>query len=172
MAFLHTAGACIGFQMTGSVTGAILAGSCWTAGLATLVEKKSRRMELAFYCLSRVGHLRAGRPALKHAAMHGRVPCADQAFRSLLMWRLRSVVSWAMMSHAKRTHHACRGHEHRGSMCVARGLQLGNLGPVEPLYNAHQFNEDSSMTLLHAECILAGHRVVRAVRGAVGLGAA
>ena len=55
MGSLHTAGACIGFQATGSVTGATLAGSCWTAGLATLVEKKSRRMELAFYCLSRVG---------------------------------------------------------------------------------------------------------------------
>lgn len=54
---VQTAGACIGFQTTGSVTGAILAGSCWTAGLATLVEKKSRRMELAFYCLSRVGQL-------------------------------------------------------------------------------------------------------------------
>lgn len=62
MMFLHTAGACIGFQTTGSVTGAILAGSCWTAGLATLVEKKSRRMELAFYCLSRVGHLHSPPP--------------------------------------------------------------------------------------------------------------
>lgn len=28
--------------------------TCWVAGLATLVEKKSRRMELALYCLSRV----------------------------------------------------------------------------------------------------------------------
>ena len=37
----------------GRATGAIIAGSCWTGGLATLVEKKSRRMELAIYCLSR-----------------------------------------------------------------------------------------------------------------------
>lgn len=46
-------GACIGHQLTGNSTGLILASSCWTGGLATLVEKKSRRMELAFYCLSR-----------------------------------------------------------------------------------------------------------------------
>ena len=37
----------------GRATGAIIAGSCWTGGLAALVEKKSRRMELAIYCLSR-----------------------------------------------------------------------------------------------------------------------
>jgi hypothetical protein len=47
-------GACMGWQMTGTSTGAILALSSWTGGLATLVEKKSRRMELALYCLSRV----------------------------------------------------------------------------------------------------------------------
>mmetsp|Transcript_5717 Transcript_5717/g.16345 ORF Transcript_5717/g.16345 Transcript_5717/m.16345 type:complete len:591 (+) Transcript_5717:231-2003(+) len=46
-------GACVGHQVTGNSTGFILAASCWTGGLATLVEKKSRRMELAFYCLSR-----------------------------------------------------------------------------------------------------------------------
>ncbi len=34
-------------------TGAIVAGSVWAGGLATLVEKKSRRMELAYYCMSR-----------------------------------------------------------------------------------------------------------------------
>lgn len=50
----NVAGACVAFQSTGTVTGSVIAGSCWTAGLATLVEKKSRRMELAFYCLSRV----------------------------------------------------------------------------------------------------------------------
>ena len=47
-------GACAGHQLTGTSTGAVLAASCWTGGLSTLVEKKSRRMELAFYCLSRV----------------------------------------------------------------------------------------------------------------------
>jgi len=40
----------------GTTTGAVLAASCWTGGLATLAEKKSRRMELAYYCMSRVHH--------------------------------------------------------------------------------------------------------------------
>ena len=34
-------------------SGALLALTCWTGGLATLAEKKSRRMELAHYCLAR-----------------------------------------------------------------------------------------------------------------------
>ena len=46
-------GACGGFQLTGRATGAGIAMSCWVAGLATLIEKKSRRMELALYCVSR-----------------------------------------------------------------------------------------------------------------------
>lgn len=48
-------GACAGFNLTGRTTGAVIAGSCWVAGFAALVEKRSRRMELALYCLSRVG---------------------------------------------------------------------------------------------------------------------
>jgi hypothetical protein len=31
----------------------VVAGSTWIGGLATLLEKKSRRMELALYVLSR-----------------------------------------------------------------------------------------------------------------------
>lgn len=46
-------GACTGFQMTKVTSGPIIAASCWVAGLATLAEKKSRRMELALYCSSR-----------------------------------------------------------------------------------------------------------------------
>ncbi|KAK9821013.1 hypothetical protein WJX74_000943 [Apatococcus lobatus] len=46
-------GACAGFQLTGTSTSFGIAASCWTGGLATLVEKKSRRMELAIYCMSR-----------------------------------------------------------------------------------------------------------------------
>lgn len=46
-------GACCGFTTAGHTSGAVIAASCWTAGLATMVEKKSRRMELALYCLSR-----------------------------------------------------------------------------------------------------------------------
>ncbi len=34
-------------------SGALLAWTAWTGGLATLAEKKSRRMELAHYCLAR-----------------------------------------------------------------------------------------------------------------------
>ena len=34
-------------------SGLLLAMTCWTGGLATLAEKKSRRMELAHYCLAR-----------------------------------------------------------------------------------------------------------------------
>ena len=34
-------------------SGALLALTSWTGGLATLAEKKSRRMELAHYCLAR-----------------------------------------------------------------------------------------------------------------------
>jgi hypothetical protein len=46
-------GACAGWTLSGRTTAAGLALSCWTAGLATLIEKKSRRMELGLYCLSR-----------------------------------------------------------------------------------------------------------------------
>lgn len=46
-------GACTGWQLTGGTSGRVIAMSCWVAGLATFVEKKSRRMELALYCLSR-----------------------------------------------------------------------------------------------------------------------
>lgn len=34
-------------------SGMLLAWTCWTGGLAALAEKKSRRMELAHYCLAR-----------------------------------------------------------------------------------------------------------------------
>ena len=47
-------GACTGFTASGRTTGGVIAASCWVAGLAVLVEKRSRRMELALYCLSRV----------------------------------------------------------------------------------------------------------------------
>lgn len=87
-----TAGACAGFTTTGTVTGASLAASCWTAGLATLVEKKSRRMELALYCLSRVRliarapwHLLAAAVLLPHTAVRTaaskRDLCAERAAR-------------------------------------------------------------------------------------------
>ena len=46
-------GACVGFQLTGRLGPGTIPGFAWTGGLATLVEKKSRRMELALYCLSR-----------------------------------------------------------------------------------------------------------------------
>lgn len=46
-------GVCAGFQATGTATVQVVASTCWVAGLATLVEKKSRRMELALYCMSR-----------------------------------------------------------------------------------------------------------------------
>ncbi|KAG1660912.1 hypothetical protein FOA52_007952 [Chlamydomonas sp. UWO 241] len=46
-------GACAGFRTTGTSTGPILAATVWAGGLATLAEKKSRRMELALYCASR-----------------------------------------------------------------------------------------------------------------------
>ena len=48
----HT-GVCLGINTTGTSTGTVIAGSVWLGGLATLVEKKSRRMELALYCASR-----------------------------------------------------------------------------------------------------------------------
>lgn len=46
-------GACVGFNLTGTCTGPVIAASTWPGGLATLLEKKSRRMELALYCASR-----------------------------------------------------------------------------------------------------------------------
>lgn len=46
-------GACAGWSTAGRTTAVGIVASCWVAGLATLVEKKSRRMELALYCLSR-----------------------------------------------------------------------------------------------------------------------
>ncbi|KAI7842218.1 hypothetical protein COHA_004131 [Chlorella ohadii] len=47
-------GACGGFNLAGRTTGAVLGASCWIAGLAVLVEKRSRRMELALYLAARV----------------------------------------------------------------------------------------------------------------------
>ncbi|GAB4819141.1 hypothetical protein N2152v2_006187 [Parachlorella kessleri] len=47
-------GACVGFNLTGRTTPWVICTSASIAGLAVLVEKKSRRMELAMYCLSRV----------------------------------------------------------------------------------------------------------------------
>lgn len=46
-------GACVGFQHSNAASGKLLAMTCWTGGLASLAEKKSRRMELAHYCLAR-----------------------------------------------------------------------------------------------------------------------
>ncbi|KAI8466070.1 MAG: hypothetical protein J3K34DRAFT_524830 [Monoraphidium minutum] len=46
-------GACAGHNMLGRTGPSILALSTWVGGLALLVEKKSRRMELALYVLSR-----------------------------------------------------------------------------------------------------------------------
>lgn len=46
-------GACTGFQLTQNFTPFTLSAFAWTGGLATLFEKKSRRMELATYCLAR-----------------------------------------------------------------------------------------------------------------------
>ncbi|KAF8072623.1 hypothetical protein HT031_000283 [Scenedesmus sp. PABB004] len=46
-------GACAGHALAGRSTGLVIAGSTWVGGLATLLEKKSRRMELALYVLSR-----------------------------------------------------------------------------------------------------------------------
>ena len=46
-------GACVGFQLTGRLGPSTIPGFAWMGGLATLVEKKSRRMELALYCVSR-----------------------------------------------------------------------------------------------------------------------
>jgi len=46
-------GVCTGFHIAGGASGRVVAASVWLAGLAVLLEKKSRRMELALYCLSR-----------------------------------------------------------------------------------------------------------------------
>ncbi|KAG7673374.1 hypothetical protein Ndes2526B_g03184 [Nannochloris sp. 'desiccata'] len=46
-------GACAGWNIAGGTSVMALISTCWIAGLATFVEKKSRRMELALYCLSR-----------------------------------------------------------------------------------------------------------------------
>lgn len=44
---------CMAFQWHGRSSGRIVASSVWVAGLALLVEKKSRRMELSVYALIR-----------------------------------------------------------------------------------------------------------------------
>ena len=44
---------CLAFQTTQSASGKIVASSCWFAGMALFVEKKSRRMELSTYAFSR-----------------------------------------------------------------------------------------------------------------------
>jgi hypothetical protein len=46
-------GACCGFHLSGRATGPVIAAWTWPAGLATFVEKKSRRMELALYVAAR-----------------------------------------------------------------------------------------------------------------------
>jgi hypothetical protein len=47
------AGACAGHRLAQRSTGSIIALGVSVGGLATLLEKKSRRMELALYVLSR-----------------------------------------------------------------------------------------------------------------------
>ena len=47
------AGACAGFKAAGMHTGPVIASTAWLGGLATMLEKRSRRMELALYCASR-----------------------------------------------------------------------------------------------------------------------
>lgn len=44
---------CLAFQTTKNVSGKTVASSCWIAGMALFIEKKSRRMELSIYALSR-----------------------------------------------------------------------------------------------------------------------
>jgi hypothetical protein len=44
---------CMAFQMHRRASGTIIASSCWMAGLALIAEKKSRRMDLSVYALSR-----------------------------------------------------------------------------------------------------------------------
>ena len=53
-------GACATFNMAGRTTGGLIAAGAWIAGLAALVEKRSRRMELALYVMSRVSERRRG----------------------------------------------------------------------------------------------------------------
>lgn len=45
--------ACASGRLMGLSNTTVIASSCWVAGLATLLEKKSRRMELSLYALSR-----------------------------------------------------------------------------------------------------------------------
>lgn len=47
------AGTCISSNFAGGTSGVTIALSVGLGGLATLVEKKSRRMELALYCFCR-----------------------------------------------------------------------------------------------------------------------
>ncbi len=88
-------GALRGWAIAGRTTGAAVAAACWVAGLATLAEKKSRRMELAQYCAARAAEsfaltlaarraLRAARAGgcKSAAAARGRGPRVDAALFS------------------------------------------------------------------------------------------
>lgn len=93
-------GACAGFNLAGRTTGAVIASSCWVAGLAVLVEKRSRRMELALYCLSRVRLLQLAVPLLWPALARIEVECRLLAYvlgAMSVCWRtVQAVESFAL----------------------------------------------------------------------------
>lgn len=83
--------------------GAVIAASAWAGGLAVLLEKKSRRMELALYCASRA------------VEAHG---------RALLAWRVLSRGAAPKRADVLLFAAACAaiGHAYSGARALARAL--------------------------------------------------
>ncbi|KAL4452113.1 hypothetical protein ABPG75_007775 [Micractinium tetrahymenae] len=138
-------GACAGFNLAGRTTGAVIAGSCWVAGFAALVEKRPRRMELALYCLSRA----AESFALTLAAWGWVRPSSLPRRVDVLMFSLAS----ACILHCYSDHFGQRRDVFRSSYLNVFDFILGNTG-FQHASISHQPS--------NAEYILRGMRSPRA----------
>jgi hypothetical protein len=127
-------GACGGFQMTGKATGAGIAATCWVAGLATFVEKKSRRMELALYCVSR-----SLESFMLCAYIWGWIP--ERAVPKRLDVILFSIAS-AAICHCYSDHMGARRDVFKSKYLSVFDFVLGNVGFKEASVRHHPSNTD------------------------------
>lgn len=127
-------GACGGFQLTGKATGAGIAATCWVAGLATFVEKKSRRMELALYCVSR-----SLESFMLCASIWGWIP--HRAVPKRLDVILFSIAS-AAICHCYSDHMGARRDVFKSKYLSVFDFILGNVGFKEASVRHHPSNTD------------------------------
>ncbi|KAJ9509276.1 hypothetical protein QJQ45_001728 [Haematococcus lacustris] len=88
---------CAGFAVTGVSTGPLIAACTAAGGLAVLLEKKSRRMELALYCLSR-----AAESSCRCSCSRCNAPSSVQAMQAMqAAWHtIGCLVEWGWLPSA------------------------------------------------------------------------